>query len=492
MKQRSRVILLLVVLVSILTSIGIKLNTKAGVPIPEFPKQPPQYPLYDKANINKEEEWHISNTHDPSVYKDGDTYYVFSTDFKVGENLRPVRPGIMVRKSKDLIHWDWLGYALDGVPKEAGQWTGADRLWAPDVMKIGDIYFLYYAASKFGTNQSFIGVATSKSITGPWTDQGEVYKTTKGNASNAIDPNPVFDEKGEPWMVYGSFFGGIYISKLNPATGKLADYGEGKLLARRDGLTVQGAVEGPYIVYQPEFKKYYLFVSYDSLFSDYHVRVGRSDQITGPYLDFNDNVLTNTAISPQSQVGNKVIGSYRFSQSEGWMAPGHNSILQDGKDYFMVHHARGETDTKWAYLQVRKLLWTREGWPVVSPERYAGETVQSIPRTMLAGDWDRLVFKQAEAGKSTSSIISLLPNGNAESNTSTGHWSFEQPNKLILSWNATDSNPSSVDTVMVMPSWDWEKNKPTLVFTGMNEKGLSIWGKYVDLHLTIVEKHSGQ
>ena len=80
---------------------------------------------------------------------------MYSTDVKVSG---PAKAGIMVRKSKDLIHWDWVGYALDGVPKEAAAWTGATSLWAPDIKKIGDTFYLYYAASNFGVNRSFIGV----------------------------------------------------------------------------------------------------------------------------------------------------------------------------------------------------------------------------------------------------------------------------------------------------------------------------------------------
>lgn len=58
-------------------------------------------------------------------------------------------------------------------------------------------------------------------------------------------------------------------------------------------MSVQGAIEGPYIIYNPKFKKYYLFVSYDSLFNDYNVRVGRSDKITGPYVDYNGKLMTD-------------------------------------------------------------------------------------------------------------------------------------------------------------------------------------------------------
>lgn len=83
---------------------------------------PPSYPLYDTANINNESAWNIMNTHDPEIIKDGSYYYTFSTDYKVGGTATP---GIQVRRSTDLINWEWVGYALSGVPAAAKSWTGA-------------------------------------------------------------------------------------------------------------------------------------------------------------------------------------------------------------------------------------------------------------------------------------------------------------------------------------------------------------------------------
>lgn len=456
-----------------------KNNGTGGIQLPE---RPTQYPMYDTANVNTESGWHTMNTHDPSIYKDGDTYYVFSTDIKVGANQNPLRPGIMVRRSKDLIAWDWVGYALEGIPKEAAAWTRATNLWAPDVFKMGSTYYLYYAASTFGSNQSMIGLATSSSITGPWMDQGAVVKTAKGDEANAIDPNPVFDSEGMPWLAYGSFFGGIYLVKLDEQTGKVKQGEQPTLLARRDSKTVAGAVEAPYIIYQPQQKMYYLFVSYDSLSSDYSIRVGRSTSITGPYEDFNGHKLTDASFQPQTNIGNKLLGSYGFGWEEGWIAPGHNSVLKDGDRTFLVHHARGEKDKNWSYLHIRELLWTREGWPVASPERYAGEKPQPVTEGNLQGQWERLSFPMAWTGTERSEPIRLLRGGQLESEHGNGKWTFQEPNELTMQWIADNRNEGApmTEKVLVSPAWDWENDKPTLVFTGMDEKGISIWGKYTE------------
>lgn len=439
-----------------------------------YPSAPPSEKMFDADNINNEAAWTTTNTHDPAIVKTDDgTYYVVSTDVKVGG---APRPGLMVRKSKDLIHWQWVGHVFDGVPEEARAWTGGPTLWAPDVKKFGDKYYLYYASSTFGSNTSFIGVATSSSMEGPWTDEGEVIKTGAGDAPNAIDPNIVVDADGNPWFVYGSFFGGIYVAPLDPQTGKLKEPGFGKRIAARDPATESGAVEGPYIVYQPALKKYFLFVSYDSLSSDYNVRVGRSDSIEGPYLDYNGRDMADTAYDPQFDVGTKILGGYKFGDTEGWVAPGHNSILQDGDNDYIVHHARPESDPSWMYLHIRKLLWTQDGWPVVSPERYAGERVQKVPEADIPGDWERLVQERWIDGQVQSEPLKLLAGGKIDSEGGRDTWSFDGDHTLTLSWQAEDGTATK-ETVLLLPSWDWELNRPTLVFTGLDGDGQAVWGK---------------
>jgi len=433
-----------------------------------YPNKPPSYKLYDYDAIEKESEWKIHNVHDPALVKDGDYYYIFSTDCKVLAKDRQVPAGIQVRKSPDLIHWEWVGYALSGVPEAAYQWTGASTLWAPDVCKLGDTYYLYYSASQFGKNQSFIGVATSKSIDGPWIDQGEVYKTEQGDPMNAIDPNIVIDHEGQPWMVYGSFFEGIYITRINPQTGKLLEPGSGTLIARRHHH-VEGAVEGPYIIYNEQYKKYYLFVSYDSLFENYNIRVGRSESITGPYVDINGNRFTDIEHFPQSEVGNKILGSYSFAQDYGWIAPGHNSVLKDDQEYFIAHHARGGKDKRWPYLHIRRILWTDNGWPVVSPQRYAGEKVQKLEGDEIKGIWEIILLDRANNYqiKSIEIEISHQSNYRFESDKQTFYVSLNTP--FI----------GGEFALKLLPAWDWEKDRPCLVFSGLDRQGLCLWGKKI-------------
>jgi arabinan endo-1,5-alpha-L-arabinosidase len=439
-----------------------------------FPQAPGELKLYDTSILDVEAEWGVHNSHDPGIVKTPEGYYVFSTDVKVGGDLVP---GVMVRKSKDLIHWNWVHYALPGIPQIAQDWANAMNLWAPDVVEYKGKYRMYYSASSFGSRQSLIGLQTSDSIEGPWTDEGVVIKTREEDPLNAIDANVVNDAEGRMWMVYGSFFGGIHIIQLDKESGKPISGGFGQLLAVRDKATEDGAVEGPYIVYNEQFKKYYLFVSYDSLFEDYNVRVARSDSITGPYVDIHGRDMKDSSYTPQYEVGLKILGGYHFGEDPGWIAPGHNSVLNDEGTYFMVHHARGGADKYWPYLHVRKILWTEDGWPVVSPERYAGEKEQDIPAHHIAGSWERIIHDPAVDGQIGSEALTLLANGELFSKQGSGQWYFDGQRSLTLLWNDIAEGEGRTEKVLLLPSWDWEQHKPTLVFTGLNEKGLAIWGK---------------
>ncbi|MDR6718978.1 arabinan endo-1,5-alpha-L-arabinosidase [Paenibacillus sp. 2003] len=445
---------------------------------PVFPEAPQDTLLYDTSILDDESRWTVNNAHDPAIIKTDQGYYVYSTDVRVAGEAKP---GVMVRKSDDLIHWKWVGQALPGIPQEALDWTGAVNLWAPDVIQAGDTYRMYYSASSFGSTQSAIGLQTSSSPEGPWTDEGLVVKTSANEQDklNAIDANPIVDAEGNPWMVYGSFFDGIYIAPLDPDTGKFKDEGYGTRIAARDRATEEGAVEGPYIVYNPEFKKYYLFVSYDSLFEDYNVRVARADSITGPYTDINGNNMLDTEYLPQYEIGTKILGGYRFTEGEGWVAPGHNSVLKDGDDYYIVHHARGETDKNWPYLHVRKMLWTKDGWPVVSPERYAGETTQDIPKSMIAGEWEGMAIDPSVDGQIQAVPYTLTSNGKIKSEKGSGTWTFDDKQTLTLKWKESPWGGASTEELKLLPSWDWERSQPALVVTGLNDRGVAVWGKQI-------------
>lgn len=178
--------------------------------------------------IYQEENWQHYNVHDPSVTKDGDWYYMYNTDVAMGLDAGS---GALKRRSKDLIYWEFLGRAFDGVPQSARDffqnynpdYTDAG-IWAPYIMKYKDEYRLYYSApgGLTGVNLAYIGWATSSSANGPWEDQGKITTSTPGDTINAIDPTVLIDSiSGRHWMAYGSYENGLFIVELDSTTGGL-------------------------------------------------------------------------------------------------------------------------------------------------------------------------------------------------------------------------------------------------------------------------------
>lgn len=476
MKKGISILLLLIFSFGIIgcTSIS-KEDVERSLAKVKFPEDPKVEESRDLSVTIDKTKWGTLGAHDPSIFKDKDTYYVFSTDARVGGNATPA---IQIRKSKDLINWEFVGQALSSIPDEAKKWSRAQGIWAPDVTKVGDEYYLYYCASSFGKNKSYIGLLKSKSIEGPWEDQGLVLKTNQGDDRNALDPNIIFDKDGEMWMSYGSFWTGIYIVKLDKNTGKPVNPNDkGKNIATRDS-SVSGAVEGPYIIYNKEQNKYYLFVSYDSLSSDYNVRVGRADNIEGPYLDSNGKNMTDVSKSSPNEIGNKIMGGYKFGDAEGWLAPGHNSVLNDDGNYYIVHHVRTEKKPDWFYLNVRKILWSEDGWPMVSPERYAGETEQKIEKAALVGNW-QLIVQDKNNNKIIPSVqFEFTSNNKVKNEKQSGKWELTGDNKIVVKIPNDKGEEIEYDG-KVIPSWDFENKKQTLVFTAIDKNGVSLWGKLV-------------
>jgi arabinan endo-1,5-alpha-L-arabinosidase len=307
---------------------------------------------------------HINiQVHDPVMIKQDDTYYLFCTG-----------RGVSVFSSKDMKNWQSLKPVFAEAPGWTARISGKARnsMWAPDISLHNGTYYLYYAVSTFGSNNSAIGVATNRTLhpDSPdfkWVDHGPVVESVTGrDMFNAIDPNLAFDETGTPWLTFGSFWLGIKIVKLSPDLTRVAQPEQWYTIAARDrywkleendaGDELSGAIEAPFI-----FKKngyYYLFVSWDrccrGVESTYKVVVGRSEKITGPYLDKEGQ---------QMRFGG---GSLVVGGNKNWPGVGHNSAYTfDGKDY-LVFHGYDASDQGRSKLWIQEIHWDADGWPSVS------------------------------------------------------------------------------------------------------------------------------
>ena len=406
--------------------------------------------------------WGTIGVHDPTIIKDDEhnQYYMFSTDTFVNQTYTS---GVQIRKSPNLVNWEYIGTALDGVPSEAQEWSLAKGLWAPEVIKTERGYRMYYSASTFGSTRSCIGLAEAEQLEGPWHDRGIVVKTSKEIAThNAIDANVVMDRTGKPWMSYGSFFGGIYLLELDEITGFAKVPNDlGTRIAKRSHF-VEGAIEGPFIYFNKDTDYYYLFTSYDSLVNTYNIRVSRSRDLQGPYLDVHGNDINDDS---EMNAGNgvKIAGSVEFSDGIAWLAPGHNSIFTEDETCFIVHHIRIEGDKKHSYGMVREILWLPSGWPVLAPEYFSEkrEVTENVNVEDLSGQWEYVVLDNK-----TDSIKATYLNWEDDS-----FQQFEN-NVFVSSKNSTE--------IIVFTAYDWSTRKKRLMFSGLTADGFAFFGKKVE------------
>ena len=285
--------------------------------------------------------------HDPStvVMQDG-KYYVYATG-----------GGLPISISDDGWTWRRAGTLMQAVP---GGRPGPDVLtrggnntWAPDVIRSGDKYFVYYSAP--GTQpKSAIGLLIGKTLDPDspdyrWEDGGPIVWSDGVEDSNAIDPGVFRDPtNGSLWLTYGSYFGYIRLVELNPKTGQ-------RLYPNRAPVNIAINSEASIMIFRDGW--YYLLVTHGSCCaganSSYNIRMGRAKKVTGPFLD-------NMGIDMLQGGGKLFLGS-----SDRRIGPGHfgQLDLDDGVQKFSCHYEADLDRGGISVLDIRPLLW-RDDWPV--------------------------------------------------------------------------------------------------------------------------------
>lgn len=310
-------------------------------------------------------------THDPVMIQSGEKYYVFATG-----------NGISVWSSSDMKSWKSEPPVFETPPKWAVVAVPSFKghIWAPDISHFNGLYYLYYSVSAFGKNTSCIGLATNPTLDPQdprfkWTDHGKIIQSIPGETNwNAIDPNLITDEKGVPFLVFGSFWDGIKLVKLSQDGLKIADdLSRIPTIASRkedaespnppavDNNPVDAggnAIEAPFIFKKGEY--YYLFASIDycckGIASTYKIIVGRAKQLTGPYLDEEGKSLAKGG-------GKMLLGG-----DDNWHGVGHNAVVNStGKSYIIFHGYDALDDGK-PKLRIEKLTWDDQSWPVIMKE----------------------------------------------------------------------------------------------------------------------------
>lgn len=300
--------------------------------------------------------------HDPVMIKQGDTYYLFSTGH-----------GIAMWSSKDMKNWKKEKQVFPTAPEWAVKAVPGfkdNHIWAPDISYHDGKYYLYYSISAFGLNTSCIGLTTNTTLDPAdpnykWVDHGKVIQSVPGRDMwNAIDPNLILDEKGAPWLTFGSFWNGLKLVKLNNDRTAIAEEPQEwfTVASRKRDFNIpdiyagDGAIEAPFIFKKGDY--YYLFASVDyccrGAESDYKMVVGRSKTIQGPYIDKNNVSMAHGG------------GTLVLEGNKAWNGVGHNAVCNfEGVDY-LIFHAYNAAQKGRPMLKIERITWNEQGWPEVA------------------------------------------------------------------------------------------------------------------------------
>ena len=386
------------------------------------------------------------SVHDPSIVKDGNNYYLFGTHMADAV-------------SSDLTSWkmfttninnDYASIFSVGAVWAAQGNSSYDlrsNLWAPDVIYNTKMEkWCMYMSVNGDKYYSSIALATADNITGPYTYAGTIVysgftnsteaaktdyaKVTGSNnvdsrylsngswnsayGTNAIDPCVLYDKDGNLWMSYGSWFGGLYMLKLDNSTG-LRDYSytyptKTNSSDQYMGIKISGGYgtcgEGSYIVWDEESGYYYLYESYCGLdatdsFSGYHIRMFRSNNITGPYTDASGNTAICTSANVNKGAkGVKLFGNYNLSSlsgvangelsANGYKSGGHNSAIIDNGQRYLIYHTRFNTGNEFHQIRVHHQFLNEDKWPVTAVYEYLGSEISSsgYSKNDIVGTYD--------------------------------------------------------------------------------------------------------
>jgi arabinan endo-1,5-alpha-L-arabinosidase len=444
--------------------------------------------------------------HDPSVIRDDDgTFYVF------GSHLAAAR-------STDLMNWQYIANGVDAtnplwstIPLDGTQWTGIPGSWAADVIKLKDgKYHFYYSfcgippAGLCNGPRSYLGSAVSDRIDGPYVDRGIFLRSGMTPAEiaagygpegvtsydarimpNTIDPDVFYDKHGKLWMLYGSYSGGIFILEMDETTGKpKPGQGYGKHLAGGDHAQIEGA----FMLFSPENKHYYLFMSFGGLAANdgYNIRIARSTSPSGPFLDAEGRDMVD-ARGNQSNIapfGVKIMGGFNFGSAlgdeeaaRGYLSPGHNSAYFDAKTkkYLLFTHTRFPNRGEEHSIRVHEMYMNAKGWLVSSPHRYVPISGNNLVDTNdMLGDYKLINLGKDINRTAKQSVYVTLNADYSITGEVTGRYQRDKdiPNRIVLQ---LDGIRESFEGVM---QWQWNEAAGALtpIFTAQNKPGVSLWG----------------
>lgn len=475
------------------------------------------------------------SVHDPSIvvgYKDADGI-VYPNDQAGRQKIYYIFGSHMAwAYSTDLENWTTFQNNINDnyaqIFNEGAQWSKqgdaqydiSGNLWAPDVVwnKEMNKWCMYMSVNGNKWNSS-IALLTSDSLEGDWSYEGTViysgftasgnnpytqtdYSEVTGqeeldskfksdNTSNtvwnmrygahAIDPCVFYDEEGQLWMSYGSWSGGIYIFRLDGATGFRDNSAEAKknytdayMGTKLGGSTASG--EASYIEHIGDY--YYLFLSYGGLVANggYNMRVFRSQTPDGTYVDVSGDAATKGG-GTEGTIGTRLMSYYRWSWWDyAHVAQGHNSAFvdTDGNAY-VIYHTRTNDGTEGHTVRVHQLFTTEQGYLVATPFEYSAtdRVGGTYAASVIAGDYELLFQNNTDHERleyNAPQHVQLKQDGTIAGDVA-GTWTVKAGTAFVtLQIANTTYEGTFVEQTME------GTGAQTLCFTAVGDNDICLWG----------------
>ncbi|MDN4609732.1 glycoside hydrolase family 43 protein [Arthrobacter burdickii] len=376
--------------------------TGAALPATAEPKAQPALTQQSATNLDnlvggKSVVGETSPIHDPALIIDDDgTWYVYSTGLLARENGGTIQ----IWSSHDEgTTWEYTGTVWDRIPawidEHFSDGTLPENLWAPEIYENDGTYYLYYSASRFGGNNSLTALATNTTLDPEdpdyeWVDQGLVVESpatgldpdNPGKTFNAIDAGIIEDADGKPYMSIGSFWYGIFLVPLEWPSGKPVEDWQSRTVNIADRFVPGNPIEAPYIIHRDGY--YYLFTSFDfccrGADSTYKIAVGRSQAITGPYLDKEGRDMFGGG------------GSILLESHGAMNGVGGQSVFDD----YLAFHYYDRSNAYAPTLGLQKMGW-EDGWPTVDQSVELPALV-TAPRPATVRDGHKASFTASATG----------------------------------------------------------------------------------------------
>ncbi|MGE0079281.1 MAG: glycoside hydrolase 43 family protein [Bacteroidales bacterium] len=326
---------------------------------------------------------------DPDAIRVGDDFYMTSSSFNC-------IPGLPILRSKDLVNWQIITYALPKFPADEFCKPQLGKgVWAPAIRYHNGEFYIYFPEPDLG-----IYLVKAKNPEGPWSEP-ILVKSVKG----WIDPCPFWDEDGNAFLVH-AFAGSrnglksiIAINKMSEDGTKLLD--EGVIVF--DGHENHPTMEGPKMYKRNGY--YYIFAPAGGVPTGWQT-VLRSKSIYGPYED-------------------KIVMDQGKTETNG---PHQGALLElESGEFWFIHFQDKDAYGRIVHLQPVK--WVAD-WPVIGIDKKntgKGEPTLTYKKPISIKDSKPTTPQTSDEFNSTTMGLQWQWNANYLST-----WAFNNANEGIL------------------------------------------------------------